>query len=120
MKIASLFNLVADSQDLLEFFERVETPEQLVTRIDRLKHGDNPELLLDCVQGLRAAVQEALDDTLEMSASLDDGEDEEGDLGIDAELDKIAAEAEVAEPEKPNPEPPPAEEVAKSDVTPES
>lgn len=125
MKVSSLFDLITDSRDLLDLFARVETSEQLVSRLERLKRQGTDELL-ECIQGLRGSVTSALDDTLEMSAVLDES-DEMPSPELDAELDKIAAEAEDAEDaedaaenpeEKQNPpEPPPAED-PKIDVPP--
>lgn len=117
MKISSLFDLITDGRDLLDFFEGVDTKEQLVSRLERLKR-QAPDEILECVEGLRTSVAAALADTLEMSAVLDD--EEETDLGIDTELDQIAKDEEDAEVENPNPQTPPATEKPKDDVTPDS
>ena len=37
MKVSSLFDLIADSRDLVEFFDGVNSKEQLVSRLERLK-----------------------------------------------------------------------------------
>jgi hypothetical protein len=131
MKVSSLFDLISDGRDLLTFFEGVSSREQLISRLERLKREGTDELL-ECVEGLQMAIASALGDTLEMSASFDD--EPEPDVGLDAELDKIAAEegeeedeeenegeesaAEPAEVEKPNPADPPAPEDPKNDVQP--
>jgi hypothetical protein len=114
MKVSSLFDLITDGRDLLGFFEGVDTTDQLVSRLERLKRQGADEML-ECVEGLRASVTSALGDTLEMSAVLDD-DDEEDNSELDAELDKIANEEEDTEVEKPNPPDPPAEEKPKIDV----
>lgn len=82
MKISSLFNLLNDSQDVLDFFDRVESPEQLVSRLDKLKR-QGAEELMTCIIGLRSSAVAALSDTLEMNAVLDDEEDENLDLDED-------------------------------------
>ena len=82
MKISSLFNLLNDSQDVLDFFDRVESPEQLVSRLDKLKR-QGAEELLTCIVGLRSSAVAALSDTLEMNAVLDENEDEDLDLDDD-------------------------------------
>ena len=59
--------------------------------------------LLECIDGLRNSTIEALEDTLEMSASRDkDDENEEDDALSDAELDSLIAEEAPpsSEPEK--------------------
>jgi len=102
MKVSSLFNIIADANDVLDFFINVETTEQLVSRLERLKRQGSDDLLA-CVEGLRGSVSEALDDTLEMSASLDDDDDD--DLLTDAELDSLAGEKQnPSEPEPPQEE----------------
>ena len=91
MRMQSIFDLITDSNDLLSFFEEVDTPEQLISRLERLKRKGADELM-SCIAGLRHSVTSILDDTLEMSPSLDDGaDDEEGfpDLDPDKELDDL-------------------------------
>jgi hypothetical protein len=75
MKFKSLFNMSADVTDLLSFFEDVESPEQLISRLERLKRGSAEEMMT-CIEGLRHSLTAAMDDTLEMSASLDDDDDD--------------------------------------------
>lgn len=91
MKVSSLFDLIADSKDLLDLFDGVETPEQMVSALERLKRRENAEELLDCVTGLRMSVTKALADSLEMSAVIDDEDDGDDDLAD--ELEKIASES---------------------------
>ncbi len=89
MKIGTLFDLLTDSRDLLEFFEGCENREQLVSRLERLKR-QGTEDLMDCIESLRVTLDRTFDDTLEMSASLDDrtdGDPEETDL--DKELEEL-------------------------------
>jgi hypothetical protein len=90
MKVSSLFNLIRDASDLLDFFENVESPEQLISRLERLKRQDSRNLLA-CVDGLRASVDDALEDTLEMSAADTDAtvleDDNDSDLTDDSTLD---------------------------------
>ena len=107
MKVSSLFNLISDASDTIDFFEGVESAEQLVSRLERLKHTNTDELL-ECLDGLRSSTIEALEDTLEMSASRDEpGGDEEDDTLSDEELDNLVAETQPpSEPEKQIPAPP--------------
>jgi hypothetical protein len=111
MKISSLFDLITDANDVLDFFERVESPEQLVSRLERLKRQGATEMFA-CLEGLRGSVTSALNDTLEMNASLDEPEtDEIGDLNLDAELEDLSV-------ENVNPASSVAAEDAKKDVPP--
>jgi hypothetical protein len=92
MKISSLFDMVTDANDVLDFFDRVDSPEQLVSRLERLKRQGTTELFA-CLEGLRSSVTAALNDTLEMSASLDEPElDDDSDLSIDKELANLESE----------------------------
>lgn len=104
MKVSSFFNLIVDGSDLLDFFQKVDTSEQLVSRLERLKR-DAPDELLSCIVGLRASIATALDDTLEMSAVLDEPDNDSPDL--DSEL----ASLEENDGEMQNPtEPPPTKD----------
>ena len=85
MKIANVFNLITDARDLLDLFTGVYERDQLVSRLDRLKR-QAPDDMLACIEGLRADVTAALDDTIEMSPSLD--ADDVTD-SIDAEIDAL-------------------------------
>jgi len=107
MKVSSLFNLITDASDVLDYFERVDSPAQLVTRLDHLRRLDSARARLTCIAGLRSSVAEALEDTLEMSAmSPTILDDTEGDELIDAELDSLTeATSPNPEPEKHNPVP---------------
>ena len=92
MRISSLFDIITDAQDVLDFFDRVESPEQLVSRLDRLKRQGSDELLA-CIEGLRGFVATALQDTLEMNASLGEPDTSpDDDLDLDAELEGLAEE----------------------------
>ena len=96
MKISSLFDLITDANDILDFFDRVSSPEQLVSRLERLKRQGAPELYA-CLEGLRGSVTSALNDTLEMNAALDEptSDDDivfEDALKLDAELANLTNE----------------------------
>jgi hypothetical protein len=93
MKVSSLFNIITDGSDLLDLFTHVDSPEQLVSRLERLKRQGTEELL-SCIEGLRSSIAEALDDTIELSPSLDDDDEEEDDLLSDEEIAGIADEEE--------------------------
>jgi len=95
MRLASIFNLVQDAQDVLDLFgERTENVEQLRSRLRRLGQLEAEELLV-CLDGLRASVASALDDTLEMSPDLDLKEEAGLDDSLtDAEIETLAGEPE--------------------------
>lgn len=112
MKVSSLFNLVTDGNDVLEFFDRVETVDQLISRLERLKRQGTEELLL-CLDGLRSSITKALDDTLEMNAAtFDETEDDE-----DPEFGDLDSELASLEEENENPDGNPPAEVAKNIVS---
>lgn len=87
MKIGTLFDLLTDTRDILEFFDGCVTKEQLVSRLERLKRQGADDLL-SCVDGLRVTLDRTFEDTLEMSASLDDQNELEDDA-VDKELDDL-------------------------------
>ena len=96
MKVSSLFTVITDANDVLDFFEGVETTDQLVSRLDRLKRQATDNLL-DCLYALKSSIAAALDDTLEMSADLGEP-DEEDNLGesiSDEELENLTGEPET-------------------------
>lgn len=93
MKVRSLFDLVSDASDLLDFFARVESEEQLVSRLERLKR-QNTDDLLSSIETLRISVEAALSDTLEMTPSMGDEDDFEGDLDEEGDLKDLDLEDE--------------------------
>lgn len=103
MKSRSLFNLVTDASDVLGFFEDVETPEQMISALERIKRREGEEFLV-CIASLRLSLTGLLDDTLEMSGGPDedDERDELGDIGDELDgLDETTGETPVGEsPEK--------------------
>ena len=92
MKVSSLFNLASDLSDLLDFFEGVETTDQLISRLDRLKRQADP--LLDCIYAAKSSTATFLDDTLEISPLNEPDEEDSltGDLGVDDELENLTSE----------------------------
>ena len=101
MKVSSLFTVITDANDVLDFFEGVETTDQLVSRLERLKRQGTDDLL-DCLYALKSSIATALDDTLEMSADLGEP-DEDDNLGesiSDDELENLTA---TEDGEKQNP-----------------
>jgi len=107
MRLASLFNLVQDAQDILDLFgERTENVEQLRSRLRRLGQIEAEELLV-CLDGLRSSVASALDDTLEMSPDLDRGEtgSELGSDLTDAEIETLNDVSEKKQNPDSSPEP---------------
>ena len=119
MQIGTLFDLFTDGQDLVEFFEGVETTEQLVSRLEVLKRKDT-EQLLHCIVGMRSSLNQLYKATFEMSATIADGEiedlgEDDDDGSVDKTLEELAAEFPDApaatDTENPisNPEAPPAD-----------
>jgi hypothetical protein len=110
MRISSLFDLITDANDLLDLFNGVDSPEQLATRLDRLKRQGKDEMLA-CLEGLRGSVSMALNDTLEMNAAIDEPSDEDDFEG----LDNLEGELAALVDENPIPAASPAAEDAKKD-----
>lgn len=100
MKMRSLFNLIEDAQEISELFARVETPEQMVSFLERLKKSGATELL-EGMQALRLSVHAVLEDTFELGGTIggdddddfDADENEEGDEKLLADLDSEDDEA---------------------------
>lgn len=107
MKIRSLFDIVQDSRDVVDFFEGVENQEQMISRLERIKKREFNELLA-CVDALRISIDSALEDTLEMSGSGNDEEEEDSDEDGDLE-DSDLAELGIGDEDE-NPEPTPTDE----------
>jgi len=84
MKLQTIFDLIQDAQDVLSFFDKVTTPEQLISRLDRLKR-QAPEDFAECLDSLRFSVGAALEDNLELGGPLASDDDEADDIfaGID-------------------------------------
>jgi len=117
MKISSLVNLVVDASDSLDFFEKIDTPDQLISRLEMLKRKGTTDLL-SCIEGLRSSVAAAVADTIETTGAIDEGnqagEDDDDLAGLEAELAEIEDEGNPAEnqaddqpeaPESKNPTP---------------
>lgn len=107
MKISSLFELIRSSNEVAEYFDGVDSPEQMVSRLERLKKAAPTELMED-VRALRNSVSMLLDDTLEMGRSVNDedeneDEDEEDDLTMsDSEIQSLLDEDSKPENEDEN------------------
>lgn len=110
MKLASLFNLITDAQDILDLFEDVTTVDQLKSRLGRVRQLDADDLLT-CLDSMRTSIAAALHDTLEMSPDLDDTDEELDEPLTDEVLDKLTSE------ENQNPDSPPTEEKSKNNAT---
>lgn len=93
MKVQSIFDLVQDSRDLTDFFTNVETPEQMVSRLERIKKGEAEEFLI-AIESLRMANENILSDMLEVGGSLSEADDFDDstldDLGRDAPASPLA------------------------------
>jgi hypothetical protein len=107
MKMRTLFNLIEDADEIAGLFAKVETPEQMVSLLERLKKQGATEFL-DSVQSLRLSLQAAMEDTLEIGGSIgsddddnfaDDVTDGEDDLleGIADEDENIEAKTDEQE-----------------------
>lgn len=79
MKISSLFNVIRNATDLAEYFDGVETSEQMVSQLERLKKSSSEEFL-DDIKALKNSVSALLDDTMEMGRSIDDDEENQNPL----------------------------------------
>jgi hypothetical protein len=77
MKMRTLFNLIEDADEISSLFVKVETPEQMVSLLERLKKQGAAEFL-DSVQSLRLSLQAAMEDTLEIGGTI--GSDDEDDF----------------------------------------
>lgn len=74
MRIQELFDLIGAADDFLSLWHEVETTDQLISRLERLKRED-PEGILDDLNGLRIAVSSALAANIELGGALSgDGE----------------------------------------------
>ena len=93
MKISSLYNVITDASDVLDYFEGVDSPEQLVSRLERLKRSDTREMMA-CIDGLRGSISEILDESLEVSTLLGEleGKDDVDSELNDSELDSLTSE----------------------------
>ena len=109
MKISSMFDVMTDAHDILDFFEGVNTTDQLVSRLERLKSQPGRTNLLACIDSLRASLYVLLDDTLEVSTFGGEAEESPDDDLTDAELDKLVADTlpPAQPPEMPQPPSPP-------------
>jgi len=88
MRMRTLFNLLEDADEIVVLFSRVETPEQMVSLLERLKKQGAPELL-ETIQSLRLSLQAIMEETLEIGGSLSDGTEEDNftdDLKEDEDL----------------------------------
>ena len=90
MKIQILFEMIRSSLDVLSAFEGVESPAQLISRLEKLKRIDVEGLLAD-IDNLRDAVDECLSSTIETGGALTgdmagDSEELEGALDAFPEL----------------------------------
>jgi hypothetical protein len=102
MKIRTLFNVLEDAQEIATLFSKVDTTEQMVSTLERLKKQGAAEFL-DSVQALRLSVEAAYEESLEMGGSLgfDGNEESEEDENL---LEGLGDEEEKPEEEKPQEE----------------
>ena len=118
MRMSSIFDVITDINDFLSLFEGVESPEQMSSRLDRLKRQGSREVYA-YLEGLRISRDNLLNDTIEMSPSLEDPTVDE-DLKLDADLNAILGDGAGDSlrrifNEKPNSEETPATEIVKKD-----
>jgi len=81
MKLASIFDIIVDAQDVLDLFDNVGDVDQLRGRLRRIGQIEADDLLT-CLEGLRASIARAMHDTLELSPDLGEPDvldDETGD-----------------------------------------
>lgn len=105
MKILTLFDILQDAQDLLSYFENVSNKDQMVSRLERLKH-QFPEELYDTIESLRVSTNTALEDQLELGGALTDGNEPQDNLLDELETinyDNNPTVPEISEPGLTNP-----------------
>lgn len=96
MKFRSMFELVGDAKDVVDFFGDVESIEQMISKLERIKRRE-PEEFLVCIQSLKLSIDTALDDTFEMGGGGD--LDEEDDNLDDEEISELEHEGDDKPPE---------------------
>jgi len=97
MRMGTLFNLATDARDLLELFTDVSDVNQLVSRLERLKH-EGKEETLQRVEDLRLSLDDFFEDTIEMQPHLGGDEDEEDYGDLDRQLSSLGEEIGENEP----------------------
>ena len=110
MRMKSLVDLIRDSGDVLDFFEGVESVEQMISKLERIKRTEPQEFFAN-IMGLRISHAALLEDTFEFQSSgtddiegdLLDGDDEdegegEGDEGDLESLEDDTGEKQEGEP----------------------
>jgi hypothetical protein len=101
MLIQQLFDQLGNAQDILAYFEGVTTPQQLASRFETLKRGENPLEFFDDLEALRISTTNALSANIELGGTL--GSDEEGDA-VDDILDGLEGftdnDPDISEPSK--------------------
>jgi hypothetical protein len=92
--------MVGDAQDVVDFFKDVETIEQMISKLERIKKREADDFLV-CIQALKISIDSAMEDTLEMGGSVDTEGDTDGLSDEDlSELDE-GEEEKPPEPEQP-------------------
>lgn len=106
MKMRTLFNLLEDADEITSVFTKVETTEQMVSLLERLKKQGAAELL-ESVKSLKLSLQAAMEDTLEMGGPVGaDDDDNFTSDGVDGDEDLLAGLGDEDEnPDVKNPEP---------------
>ena len=74
MKIRTLFNLLSDAQEVAGLFSKVETPEQMVSTLERLKKQGATEFL-EAIDALRLSAEATLEDVFEMGGTREEEDD---------------------------------------------
>jgi hypothetical protein len=107
MLIQQLFDQLGSAQDFLSYFEGVTTPQQLVSRLEHLKHQDPVEMFED-LEVLRIATANALSANIELGGTLGtvtDGNVDDNDNDVDDLLTSLEGfpsdEGENTEPQIP-------------------
>jgi hypothetical protein len=93
MQIKHLFNLLHDTQDLLELFEGVTSTPQMASRLDRLKRGEATQDLLDSLEALRLSHSEAFEANIELGGAMSD--DDSDDSMTDDILDGLPGDDDI-------------------------
>ncbi len=99
MKIRSLFALAQDTRDVLDFFERVESTNQMVSALERLKRNEAEDFLV-CIEALKNSLAVLLNDTIEFGSDFEDDDGDDGEDGDDLD-DETLRELNLVDDESP-------------------
>jgi hypothetical protein len=100
MLIQQLFDQLGNAQDILAYFDGVTTPQQLASRFEMLKRGENPLEFFEDLEALRISTANALSANIELGGSLESEEKDEVDDLLDGLEGFPSDESETPDPQK--------------------